>query len=65
MKRVLTLERKRKELKEIEKEISSIPADLDGLYDDLVQEMDEVPASLKLFQWICFAIRSLTLDELR
>ena len=65
VKRALILEGDRKGLKEIEKEINSIPADLGKLYSQLVQSMNERPASLKLFRWICFAIRPLTLDELR
>lgn len=49
----------------IEKKIDSIPLELDKLYDELVQGMDERPASLKLIQWISFALRPLSLDELR
>ncbi|KAK3305292.1 uncharacterized protein B0T15DRAFT_484939 [Chaetomium strumarium] len=52
-------------LAKIQKEISSIHQDLDQLYHKLIQDMDEKAASLKLMQWICFATRPLTLDELR
>ncbi|KAH7175768.1 hypothetical protein EDB81DRAFT_22618 [Dactylonectria macrodidyma] len=52
-------------LKKIEDEIYSIPPDLDNLYHDLIRNVDERPASLKLIQWICFAVRPLSLDELR
>lgn len=65
VKSVLKLESKRKGLNKIEKKISSVPVDLYKLYNELVQSTDEKSASLKLFQWICFARRPLTLDELR
>ncbi|KAJ4200308.1 hypothetical protein NW759_015885 [Fusarium solani] len=52
-------------LKKIEDEIYSIPPDLDDLYHDLIRNVDERAASLKLIQWICFAVRPLSLDELR
>ncbi|KAG6985688.1 Ankyrin repeat domain-containing protein 50 [Fusarium oxysporum f. sp. conglutinans] len=52
-------------LRKIEDEIYSIPPDLDDLYHDLIRNMDEKPASLKLIQWICFSVRPLSLDELR
>lgn len=41
----------------------SIPPDLEGLYEDLARDM-ESPSS-KLIQWVCFANRPLSLDELR
>ncbi|KAJ4200305.1 hypothetical protein NW759_015882 [Fusarium solani] len=52
-------------LKKIEDEIYSIPPDLDDLYHGLIRNVDERAASLKLIQWICFATRPLSLDELR
>ncbi|RKK67486.1 hypothetical protein BFJ69_g14454 [Fusarium oxysporum] len=52
-------------LREIEDEIYSIPPDLDDLYHDLIRNIDERSASLKLIQWICFAVQPLSLDELR
>ncbi|EFW99917.1 ankyrin repeat-containing protein [Grosmannia clavigera kw1407] len=51
--------------KKIASKISETPQDLDTLYDELVKSMDDTEASLKLFQWICFARRPLSLDELR
>ncbi|EGU74392.1 hypothetical protein FOXB_15099, partial [Fusarium oxysporum f. sp. conglutinans Fo5176] len=63
--RVLKLERDGEGPKRIEKEISKIPQDLYRLYDKLVQGMKKKPASLKLIQWICFATRPLSLEELR
>ena len=65
LKRVLDLERKGWAVKKIEAEIRSIPPALDELYLGLVRSMDERSASLKLIQWICFATRPLSLDELR
>ncbi|CZR64683.1 uncharacterized protein PAC_14581 [Phialocephala subalpina] len=49
----------------IEVEINAIPPDLNELYLGLVQCMEERSASLKLIQWICFATRPLSLEELR
>ncbi len=43
--------------------VRSTPPDLDELYRQLIQGMG--PASLKLIQWVCFATRPLSLDELR
>ncbi|KAL6406195.1 hypothetical protein AUP68_10363 [Ilyonectria robusta] len=63
--RILDLDNGGAGLKKIEDEIYSIPPDLDNLYHDLVRNVDERPASLKLIQWICFAVRPLSLDELR
>ncbi|KAH7109509.1 hypothetical protein EDB81DRAFT_849326 [Dactylonectria macrodidyma] len=63
--RVLSLERKGEGWKKIEAEIVAIPQDLDKLYNELVQGMEKKLASLKLIQWICFATRPLSLEELR
>ena len=63
--RILTLERRRIGSKVIEKEVYAIPPDLGKLYNEIISRMDEKPASLKMFQWICFAERPLTLNELR
>ncbi|KAI8398630.1 hypothetical protein FOFC_19845 [Fusarium oxysporum] len=60
---VLDLERKGIGLKKIETEILSVPQELDALYCQLIRNMDS--DSLKLIQWICFAMRPLSLDELR
>ncbi|RDA85187.1 hypothetical protein CP532_2388 [Ophiocordyceps camponoti-leonardi (nom. inval.)] len=49
----------------IERSIESTPVELDQLYQDLVKSMDDRKHSLKLFQWICFARRPLSLDEMR
>ncbi|KAK4141525.1 vegetative incompatibility protein HET-E-1 [Dichotomopilus funicola] len=60
---VLDLEREGAGVKTIERAIHSIPPDLDELYRQLIQIME--PASQKLIQWICFATRPLSIDELR
>lgn len=49
----------------IEEEINKIPAELHILFQSLLEEMDEPEISLKLFQWVCYAERPLSLDELR
>ncbi|KAI8710370.1 hypothetical protein NCS52_01582000 [Fusarium sp. LHS14.1] len=63
VKQVLDLDRKGIGLKKIEAEIYSVPQELDTLYRRLIQSM--TPDALKLMQWICFATRPLSLDELR
>ncbi|KAH8744343.1 Het-eN, partial [Hyaloscypha sp. PMI_1271] len=50
-------------LKEIEAKIDSIPSGLNALYNELIRSMGS--ASVKLIQWICFATRPLSIDELR
>ncbi|KAM3550107.1 hypothetical protein ARSEF4850_008509 [Beauveria asiatica] len=52
-------------LNKIRKTVNHTPTSLENLYQELVQSMDERPASLKLLQWICFAKRPLSLEELR
>ncbi|RSL38004.1 hypothetical protein CEP53_015273, partial [Fusarium sp. AF-6] len=63
VKQVLDLELEGSGLKHIEAVIRSVPQELNALYRQLIQNMS--PVSLKLIQWICFAIRPLSLDELR
>ncbi|KAM6529650.1 hypothetical protein FALCPG4_007779 [Fusarium falciforme] len=63
VKKVLDLEREGAGLKEMEAVILSVPPELDTLYHQLIQNAR--PDSLKLVQWICFATRPLSLDQLR
>ncbi|KAI0182830.1 hypothetical protein EV127DRAFT_306594, partial [Xylaria flabelliformis] len=49
--------------KEIEAEINMIPNDLDDLYQDITKSMNKI--SLKMMQWICSAMRPLSLIELQ
>ncbi|KAJ5390819.1 ankyrin repeats (3 copies) domain-containing protein [Penicillium cataractarum] len=60
---VLDLELEGAGLKHMEHVILSVPEELNALYFDLVQKMPS--NSGKLIQWICFAMRPLSLDELR
>ncbi|QYT04740.1 hypothetical protein H0G86_011643 [Trichoderma simmonsii] len=48
---------------EIETAIRSIPEGLHQLYKELIGDMG--PSSLKLIQWVCFALRPLSTEELR
>ncbi|KAL7918702.1 nacht and ankyrin domain-containing protein [Trichoderma austrokoningii] len=48
---------------EIKAVVYSIPEDLESLYSELIRGMG--PASLKLIQWIYFATRPLSIEELR
>ncbi|KAJ4175987.1 hypothetical protein NW767_015599 [Fusarium falciforme] len=61
--KVLDLDRDGVGLKKIEAVILSVPQELDALYHELIRNM--ASDSLKLIQWICFATRPLSLDELR
>ncbi|KAG7292905.1 hypothetical protein NEMBOFW57_002950 [Staphylotrichum longicolle] len=63
VKKVLDLEREGAGLKTMEAAIRSTPPDLNKLYQQLIRDMGV--ASLKLVQWICFAVRPLSIDELR
>ncbi|OAA74836.1 nb-arc and ankyrin domain containing protein [Akanthomyces lecanii RCEF 1005] len=63
--RALELERNGASLAKTEAEILSTPRGLFGVYEELVQNMKERSKSLKMIQWICFAMRPLSLDELR
>jgi len=53
--------------REIKKIIQAIPSDLGELYKSLLEEVtdDDLPRTLKLIQWICFAQEPLSLGELR
>ena len=65
--RVLKLELEGKDRKQIEKEIQSVPQGLKNLYQELFHGIhrEHRSDSLKLMQWICFATRPLSMDELR
>jgi hypothetical protein len=54
-------------LRRIKSELLGCPRELDRLYEGLLGDIqdDELLEACTLFQWICFAIRSLSLDELR
>ncbi|KAH7218861.1 hypothetical protein DER44DRAFT_651528, partial [Fusarium oxysporum] len=46
-------------------EIEQIPRDWNGLYVELIKAVKHRSTTLKLMQWICFAMRPLTTDELQ
>ncbi len=54
-------------LKIIKSHIQAIPSELEELYQELLKEIpdEDLPHSLRLMQWICFALRPLSLAELR
>lgn len=62
--RILRLERNGQAQNKIAEEINASARELDALYFELIQSMTD-PRSLKLIQWICFALRPLSLQELR
>ncbi|MCJ1472736.1 hypothetical protein MMC13_001385 [Lambiella insularis] len=53
---------------DVEEALGSIPSDLNGFYDKIVEKMKIQPGSWKIaqraLQWIVFAFRPLTLEEL-
>ncbi len=54
-------------LKIIKRRIQAIPSELEELYQELLKGVldEDLPHSLRLMQWICFALRPLSLEELR
>ena len=65
--RVLKFYKKGKSLKDICMLIRELPSELATPYEEIVQgaEPDDMRQALHLFQWICFAFRPMTLQELR
>ncbi|KAM0424547.1 hypothetical protein ACHAPT_010263 [Fusarium lateritium] len=49
----------------VAKAIDAVPQDLHELYHNFTETMAKDPQSLKLIEWLCFAMRPLSLDELR
>lgn len=49
------------------KHVQGIPSELNYLYQKLLEDIDDetLPETLQLMQWICFALRPLSLTELR
>ena len=64
---VLALYQKGQSLRFIQKRLIAIPTELNDLYQELLQSIDDIekPQTLQLLQWICFALRPLSLTELR
>ena len=67
VRKVIKLHKNGKSLKYIGENIQSTPSELDALYQELLDnfEEDDLAQSLHLIQWICFALRPLSLVELR
>ncbi|KAL7814025.1 ankyrin repeat-containing domain protein [Trichoderma gracile] len=63
LERVLRLERQRASWGKIKDEICSIPPDMDSLYLEHIQRMEDKAASLRLVHWLCFAVKPLSLVE--
>lgn len=63
VKQVLNLELEGVGLESIKAAILSVPRELDKLYSELIQRMGD--DSRRLIQWICFAVRPLSVDEMR
>lgn len=54
-----------KSIRKIQDEIRQTPKELHEIYRDILQNLHEQQKSNQLFQWICFALRPLSLAELR
>lgn len=67
MRRVHELNSKGVSLKVIRSDVQKCPQQLNLLYENLLDEIaaEDIPEVGTLFQWICFAARPLTADELR
>ncbi|RSL80480.1 hypothetical protein CEP51_006542 [Fusarium floridanum] len=61
--RVLKLNREGMDGMEIEAQVHGVTPDLDDLYAEVLARLDDV-ASVQLFDWVCFARRPLTPEEL-
>jgi hypothetical protein len=61
------MRRNGKKEKMIKEEILRIPPDLNNFYREILESIskEDIPEVLNLIQWILFAIRPLSLDELR
>ncbi|KAH8896114.1 hypothetical protein GQ53DRAFT_778861 [Thozetella sp. PMI_491] len=62
--RIQDLERQGQTLKNVERAVQNITQELNELYYQLVKEMKDIQTSLKLIQWVCFAQRPLSTEEL-
>ncbi|KAJ5144591.1 ankyrin repeat-containing protein [Penicillium atrosanguineum] len=63
--RVLQMERQGKQKEEIDAEIRNVPAGLDQLYRELIQDIEDQEDALKLVRWVCFSSEPLTTVELQ
>ncbi|POR38318.1 Uncharacterized protein TPAR_01489 [Tolypocladium paradoxum] len=63
--RVLRLKRQGESRGKIEAEIKRIPQDLDDLYRELIQGVENRADTLRLMKWICFSTRPLKTVELQ
>ena len=54
-------------LRQLRRKLQEIPQDLDDLYTTILEELKakDGPRSLKLFQWLCFAYKPLSVSELQ
>jgi hypothetical protein len=64
---ILRQRRRGKALHELPAILRKIPPELYDLYGTIIQSLskEDLPRSVRLLQWICFARRPLTLGELR
>nr|XP_036587170.1 ankyrin repeat-containing protein [Colletotrichum truncatum]KAF6797901.1 ankyrin repeat-containing protein [Colletotrichum truncatum] len=62
--RILRLKRQGESRIRIESEIKKMPPDLEDLYLEIIKAVEDPPRTLQLMQWICFAKRPLTTNEL-
>lgn len=65
--RIIKMHKEGKSIKSMLNEIAETPQELDILYTQTMKDIEDgdVPSTWRLLRWICFAIRPLSMDELR
>lgn len=52
-------------VKKLRQKIKSIPGELGDLYEHILSKIEDQKRAAQLMQWVCFAVRPLSLEELR
>ena len=52
-------------VKQLRKKLQEIPGDLSDLYNHILSKIEDRKRAVQLMQWVCFAERALSLEELR
>ena len=63
--RIIDMCKNGKAFRQLLKGLIEIPQELNKLYSDIISRLDEQSRSRKLFQWVCFARRPMTVSEIR
>lgn len=62
VKKVAQLQLNAASVEELDRAVRDIPTKLDEIYSEIIQRLN--PVSYKLFIWICFALRPLSVEEM-